>query len=343
MVPDTAKNTNSFENLEYASLGSILTACLDMLKIENREVRKKAVEFLERVPAGTVNAYGKWITSIKTIADSCTVNGVIFSHSEVCDFLTVAVKGIDRQKLDSKTVRDATFNIYKDIMESYQLSDEKVKLHYPRIILDVVSIMDKGIDTSGQRVGIYGIERYYQSRKTKAPLEDPVQSYLIDQKVLQVTDQGIAKSNSNRGSQGDYTSVQENPLPTQYSAETIESLHQITRRDKKQLEKSLSTLQSPDVRKISSLCQNYNRLERYNRLIGSPEFKTELERELHHSLTDNQLQHASNSVKKAKIYVESILDGKFVPHGTHGINHVKHNLEYGYQVMGLLEPRKRRS
>jgi hypothetical protein len=38
-----------------------------------------------------------------------------------------------------------------------------------------------------------------------------------------------------------------------------------------------------------------------------------------------------------------MLDGKFVAHGTHGINHVKHNLEYGYQLMGLLEPRKRRS
>ena len=28
--------------------------------------------------------------------------------------------------------------------------------------------------------------------------------------------------------------------------------------------------------------------------------------------------------------------GTFIPHDTHGINHIKHNLEYGYQVMDLI-------
>jgi hypothetical protein len=30
------------------------------------------------------------------------------------------------------------------------------------------------------------------------------------------------------------------------------------------------------------------------------------------------------------------LDGKFVPHGTYGINHTKHDLEYGYLIVGLV-------
>jgi benzoyl-CoA reductase/2-hydroxyglutaryl-CoA dehydratase subunit BcrC/BadD/HgdB len=89
---------------------------------------------------------------------------------------------------------------------------------------------------------------------------------------------------------------------------------------------------------------NYKRLQKYSRLFASGgKFKKEVEKELGRKLTDNQLQHAINSIKKGRTYIEKMLDGKFVAHGTHGINHVKHNLEYGYQLMGLLEPRKRRS
>jgi hypothetical protein len=36
-----------------------------------------------------------------------------------------------------------------------------------------------------------------------------------------------------------------------------------------------------------------------------------------------------------------VLDRKFIPHSSHYINHTKHNLEYGYQVMGLTESTKK--
>jgi hypothetical protein len=32
------------------------------------------------------------------------------------------------------------------------------------------------------------------------------------------------------------------------------------------------------------------------------------------------------------------LDGKFIPHGSYGINHTKYNLEYGYLIAGLMQP-----
>ena len=117
----------------------------------------------------------------------------------------------------------------------------------------------------------------------------------------------------------------------------------ITGRTRKDLERSLASLQAADIKKITNLSVNYKRLQKYGKLSSPTEFKKEVEKELGRKLTDNQLQHAINSIKKAKTYIENVLDGKFVPHGTHGINHVKHNLEYGYQLMGLLEPRKRRS
>jgi hypothetical protein len=117
----------------------------------------------------------------------------------------------------------------------------------------------------------------------------------------------------------------------------------VTGRSRKDLERSLAVLQAADIKKISDLSVNHKRLQKYNKLSNPGDFKKEVERELGRKLTDNQLQHAINSIRKAKTYIENVLDGKFVPHGTHGINHVKHNLEYGYQLMGLMEPRKRRS
>ena len=113
----------------------------------------------------------------KAIADSCAVSGRTFSQSEMCDFLTVAAKGVDSKRAGAKTVNDATFHIYIDIMENYQKADEKTKLHYPRIIVDTISALDKGVDTRGEAVGVYSLDRYYQERKSTAVQEDPAASY----------------------------------------------------------------------------------------------------------------------------------------------------------------------
>ena len=310
------------DDKESASIGNVLSACLDLLKIDEPSIRKKAVEFIGSIPVGTVNTYGKWITAAKAIADSCAVSGRLFSQSEMCDFLTVAAKGVDSRRAGSKMVNDTTFHVYVDIMENYQKTDDKIRLHYPRIIVDTISALDKGVDTRGEAVGIYSLDRYYQQRKLTAPQENPSTTYVsspLSDRVLAVRD------------------------PTAFSPELVENLAHITNRSKKDLERSLASLQSADIKKITDLSANYKRLQKYGKLSRPSAFKKEVEKELGRKLTDNQLQHAINSIRKAKIYIENLLDGKFVPHGTHGINHVKHNLEYGYQLMGLMEPRKRRS
>ncbi|HEX7032488.1 MAG TPA: hypothetical protein VF172_05760, partial [Nitrososphaera sp.] len=166
------------ERTDSTSLGNVLTACLDMLKIEDPSTRKKAVEFIGSVPLNTINTYGKWITAAKAIADACAVTGRRLSQSEMCDFLTVAAKGVDSKRAGAKTVNDATFHIYEDIMENYLKADETTKLHYPRIIVDTISALDKGVDTRGEPVGVYSLERYYQERKTTAIHEDPAASYV---------------------------------------------------------------------------------------------------------------------------------------------------------------------
>ena len=295
-----------------------------MLKVEDPVTRKQAVEFVGSVPLNTVNTFGKWITAAKAIADACAVSGRLLSQSEMCDFLTVAAKGVDSKRAGAKTVNDATFHIYVDIMEHYQNADEKTRLHYPRIIVDTISALDKGVDTRGEAVGVYSLERYYQERKTTATQEDPSASYV----PMTISEKAATPTRA---------------APS-YSDELVENLVHMTGRSKKDLERSLAGLQMADVKKISDLSVNYKRLNKYNKLLSSPAaFKKEVEKEFGRKLTDNQLQHAINSIRKAKTYVDNVLDGKFVPHGTHGINHVKHNLEYGYQLMGLMEPRKRRS
>jgi hypothetical protein len=294
-----------------------------MLKIEDPATRKKAVEFVGSVPLGTINTYGKWITAAKAIADACAVSRRLFSQSEMCDFLTVAAKGVDSKRAGAKTVNDATFHIYVDIMENYQKADERTKLHYPRIIVDTISALDKGVDTRGEAVGVYSLERYYEERKATAPQEDPAASYVVRPP-------------------GEKPAQTARELPS-FSDGLVENLMHITGRPRKDLERSLAILQAADVKKLTDLSVNYKRLQKYNKLSNPKVFKKEVEKELGRRLTDNQLQHAINSIRKAKTYIENVLDGKFVPHGTHGINHVKHNLEYGYQLMGLMEPRKRRS
>ncbi len=313
------------DNSSSTSLGNVLSSCLDMLKIEDPSTRKKAVEFIGSVPLGTINAYGRWITAVKAIADACAVSGRLFSQSEMCDFLTVAAKGVDPKRAGSKAISDATFHIYVDIMENYNKQDNAVKLHYPRVIIDTIAALDKGVDTKGEAVGIYAIDRYYHERKQSAPLEDPQAAYA----ARPFTE--ISRQKVNRA---------ETPS---FNNELVESLMQITGRSRKDLESSLANLQPLDVKKIQDLSANYKRLQKYTKLANSKGFKKEVEKDSGRKLTDNQLQHAINSIRKANIYVENVLDGKFVPHGTHGINHVKHNLEYGYQLMGLMEPRKRRS
>ena len=311
-------------------VGNRVTFCLDTLKIGDAIIRKKADDFAGSLSAEMINAYGNWIAAVKAIADACAVNAKLFSQSEICDFLTVAVKETASTKPTNKRINDATFHIYMDIMENYQNADDNLKVHYPRLIIDIISALDKGIDSQGKSVGVYSIDKYYQERKATIVQEDPAASYVLN---------SINKRPQQR--QQPFSPPEIN-LP--FSNEVVENLVHMTNRLRQDLEQSIATLHPIDAKKVTDLSANYERLQKYNKLLPSPDtFKIELEKELGRKLSDNQLQHAINSIRKYKIYIENILDGKFAPHGTHGINHVKHNLEYGYQLMGLIEPRKRQS
>jgi hypothetical protein len=294
----------------------ILTYCIDTLGIkEGTETYRKIIDLASKVQIETANDdNNEWITVMRIIASVCTGNSNysndkvhIFSQSELCDFLTLAVKGINEKRM-TEMVRGAIFNIYRDIIENYQNFNFSLESNYPRIIVDVVSIINKGMNTEGKKIDVYHLNEYYKSQKT---IEETLQK---EKYKLQESEQNL-----------------------------IASLSQITNIEMSKLRASLANMQISDVKRIRNLCFNYNKLQRYSKLIGESEegFRHEVEKELGRKLTDSQMQRAINSIRKVRIYIGNVLEGKFTPHDSHGINHVKHNLEYGFQIMGLIECRRR--
>jgi len=62
--------------------------------------------------------------------------------------------------------------------------------------------------------------------------------------------------------------------------------------------------------------------------------KKNIQREIGREVRSDELGHAVRSIRRVQLYIENILDG---------INYVKHNLEYGYSLMNLIElPRRKR-
>jgi hypothetical protein len=315
-----------------------LLYCLNILKIEkDNEIYKNALELVQKDRIEYANVSNEWIGAMKIIASAySSLNNsntfYIFSQSQLSDFLTLSAKDIEENKKSSGILDNLIFKIYRDIMENYENFSDSLKLNYPGIIVDIISIINQGMDTKGIKVSSIDIERYYQSRKKQQQATMAEEEELPAATTTTTTAAAAAIHNEK-------ILLSKNDL--------VESLSQITNRETKEIEESLARLQDSDLRKISELCHNYSRLQHYSKLItkkeeGSQEqFKKEIQKELGRKLRSHQLGRAANSIRRARTYIENILDNKFIPDASHGINHVKHNLEYGYQLMNLIERTRR--
>src|ERR687897_630600 len=151
------------------SLKEALTRCLQMLKISHyKDMNESSIHYIENVSQEHIKAFGNWIICLNAIADSCLANKHTLSQSETYDFLTVAVATNIEEKIRNKTIDDIIFRIYRDIMANYESSDYKLKIAYPKIIVDVVAILAKGMDLDGRKIALYQVEFYYQRRKETA-------------------------------------------------------------------------------------------------------------------------------------------------------------------------------
>jgi hypothetical protein len=326
----------------------ILSQTLDELRITNNKIKQNTSSLVKNLETSNNDEF--WINIMKAIVVICDENKYIFSKAELCDFLTIGARGLDNKKYETivnsenqlmnKVVSDAIFSIYKDIMENYDNVDNELKNYYPKIILNIISIIRRGSDISGEKINLYGLERYYLKNKHDAVNRKLDISELIVADVKKTDNIDAKKPNDNSSLQPLIpSSVKENIMSKK---DLVNSLSVITGRKKNELNELLAKIPEQDFKKITDLCINYSKLQKYSKLIGTEEFSHQIEKELGRKLNDRQLQHATISIRKVKTYVENVLDGKFIPHGSHGINHVKHNLEYGYQLMGLIEYRRRR-
>lgn len=305
----------------------------NILKIEeDTEIYRNAVEIVQKIPIESVNDSNnfsnEWISAMKIIAYAySSLTSYIFSQSQLSDFLTLSAKGIEEKRMNSEIINNLIFKIYRDIIENYESFSNSLKSNYLGIIVDVISIINQGMDTKGTKVSSIGIEKYYQSRKQQAAMAEE------EEEKTPATATTAAAVHTEK-----ILLLSKNDL--------VESLSQITNRERKEIQESLARLQDSDLKRISELCHNYSRLQHYSKLItkeGSQEqFKKEIQKELGRKLRSHQLGRAANSIRRARTYIENILDNKFIPDVSHGINHVKHNLEYGYQLMNLIERTRRR-
>jgi hypothetical protein len=217
-------------------------------------------------------------------------------------------------------------------MATYDSLDDKSKIAYPKIIVDVVAILAKGVDTSGKRIPVHNVEVYYQTRKS-----DVISSTAVSPSATPVTTATAASIEN----------IDKRALNEDEESELVGVLNKITERGREAIQVSVAKLEKRDVLRLKDLCKNYSKIQKYSELIADRDnlqkFKTTLQNQCGRKLSSFQIQHAASSIKKAKLYVENVLDGKFTPHGSYGINHTKHNLEYGYLIGGLMQPSRKRT
>jgi hypothetical protein len=317
------------DNRILAALEDDIDYCLNILKINKHDYGETETK-IKKLYAQNIaffSTYHRRLIALKVIADFITLTSNTLTPSQLYDFLMLSTVAVSAERMRGNQrlqgTNDIVFKIYGDLLENYQAASDILKLNYPRIIVDVVAVLNNGIDTSNKQVSVYRIHDYYLSRKSEA--------------ISNIAGVSISNTISDENKDRTEQDISNNDL--------IRSLVRITGRNSKEIEESLARLNNSDIERIRNLCVNYPKIDKYCRLVASDRkhFIDEIERECGgKKLTKYQLQIALMSIKKVRKYIENVLDRKFVPHSSHYINHTKHNLEYGYHVMGLIGSSKRR-
>lgn len=310
------------------SLYDALLHYFNNLKISSDDpLFSTSMSYVEKISVRELQVQPNFLEAVRVIVQAAREIGYIFDHSELSDILTIAVGELRKDRREEEkslqTFDQVVFNIYKDLNENYQSFNDFLKESYPEILVNVISVIHSGKDASGVRIDSYNAEAYYRTRKDQ---QDVAQSFNLDFSKVEVSQ--VRKPVAGRV-------ISDQRL--------VDSLAQITGRTTESVRDALQGLSEYDLNSIKDLCSNYNKLQKYYDIAGDErEFKEIAERELGRKLLDSQVQHAILSVRRSKIYIENILDDKFVPDKSHGINHVKHNLEYGYQLIGIIQSKRKR-
>jgi hypothetical protein len=349
-----------FYNLFTKSYGKLKVYKMDD-QLTDKVILSIANNFAEYFPE--IKILEPSIILSKTVAFYFHDNYIIMTTDKLIDFITItynlfysSIKKIENFEINSKsTIKDNNlFDICNDILYSYDSLDELVKIQIPSLIVDIISILFFKLDTYGNRISNYQIKSFYMSKKESLinkRFSYPLKALSCNSLFAQnkhIKDNDNEKQGQNEilsaGIDQSHINTSVNMINNDYN-QTIENdilfkLSKITNRDIESIKQSLSKLSEKEIKKLYDICNNYNKIIKYNKINNIKDFKSEIERELKRPLSDKQARHSQISIKKVQFYVESILDRKFEIHLTHGINHVKHNFEYGYRLAGLLKNSK---
>lgn len=287
-----------------------------------------SISFVEKISLREMQNQPSFLEAVRVIVQAARTIGYNFSPFELSDILTISVgeirKARSTEEKNFQTFDQVVFNIYKDLNENFQSFSEPLKASYPEILVNVISVIHSGKDALGKRIDSYNAEAYYRTRKAQQYLTQSLNlDFSTKPKANQIRKPVTERVISDKG--------------------LVDSLAQITGRSTDSIHDALKGLSDYDLNSIKDLCNNYAKLQKYYDIAGDEqEFKERAEKELGKKLLDSQVQHAILSVRRSKVYIENILDDKFVPDKTHGINHVKHNLEYGYQLIGIIQSKRKR-
>jgi hypothetical protein len=303
-----------------------------------------------------------YIIVLKTIAYHFQSNHILMTTNKIYDFFITTYKflssfigKIEDNRSSSKLCMtdNIIFEICNDILSNYALYEDLVKIQIPNLIVDIITILFFKADPYGKKVSMFQTKLYYLSKKEELikknysyPSEISNDSlplvHKMDSKNHDAQEELVLSKETKFFLFGSNSDIIFN-YKQFIDDEMIFRLTQITKRDVGSIKRSLSTLTEKDIKKLSDLCNNYNKIVKYSKFDNIKDFKYEIENELQRSLSEKQIRHSHKSIKKVQFYIENILDSKFEPHLTHGINHVKHNYEYGYRLVGFLGNSKTKS
>ncbi len=293
------------------------------------------------------------------------------------NFLSVNIDKSERDiQINSKLslVDNIVFEICHDILLTYDSHDVKTKIQFPNLVVDILSILFFKVDTYGKGVSLFQIKSYYGNKKDSIANKRYLYQSTISNKGYEKAKPPDIIGLNTKKPEVDFIISPTNLTPPElsppmqslaqttttinhiYNAKThlapdnfeycedaegiVYRLAEITNREPDSIRGSLSILPGKEIRKLFDICNNYNKIIKYSQFETIKDFKQEIENELGRTLSDKQVRHSQISIKKVQFYIANILDGKFEPHLTHGINHIKHNFEYGYRLVGLIRNTK---
>jgi hypothetical protein len=308
---------------------------------------------------------------LKSITVFVQYRNILLKKNDVYDFFIMSYKFLIDHLIKKRnntvpftlsTYDNIVFEICNDLVVRYDKFSDNVKVQFPNLLVDILSIIFFKVDLDGRKVSLFQLKPYYESKKSllvngkySYPQKDlsSILNTNIDHSGQLA---GQNKNNVQISIDREFQLQKEKLLVanddihpstgvsrldhSKMIEEMANKIAQIVQRDPLQVKNSLNKLPGKDIQKLYDISNNYNKVLRYGKLIELKDFKSKVESELGRSLSDKQIRHSQISIKKVQFYIEQILDKKFEPHLTHGINHVKHNFEYGYRLVGLISNSK---